>query len=124
MNPSTDTAPGSHLATDLYVKGKNGLKLRDERVRRLVRRMQVALPHLTDSDLPACRSWAEFEVLCTRIYAELRDKGFLNAEGEGRRLLDDYRKLRATQLAFSRELGLTPASRTAIRADEPVDLVA
>ncbi len=40
------------------------------------------------------------------FYAELRDQGLLNAQGEARRLLHDYRALRQTQIVLSRELGL------------------
>ncbi len=55
-------------------------------------------------------------MLASRVYAELRERGVVNAEGEARRLLDDYRKLRQTQVALSRELGMTPAARMAINA--------
>jgi hypothetical protein len=125
MNPITNSVSASHSRTGLYVKGRNGLKIRDQRTTRLVNRMRAAMPWITDADLPACRAWAHFELLCDRVYAKLRDDGLFNVEGDGRRLLDDYRRLRATQLLFSRELGLTPAARLAIKAgskDEPVDL--
>lgn len=48
------------------------------------------------------------------------------ARVKGRRLLDDYRKLRATQIVLSRELGMTPEARMAIKASSAnaaVDLV-
>jgi hypothetical protein len=102
--------------TGLYVKGSNGLRLRDQRVRKLVQRMRSAMLWLEDSDLPVCRAWAELEVLSSRVYAELRDHGTINSAGDARRLLDDYRKLRATQIVLSRELGMTPAARIAIKA--------
>jgi hypothetical protein len=53
--------------------------------------------------------------------------GVLNDQGEGRRLLDDYRKLRQTQAVYARELGMTPAARMAIKATgkrTPFDLAA
>jgi hypothetical protein len=56
-------------------------------------------------------------VLVSKVYAELRDHGFASAEGEPERLLSEFRKLRATQLTFQREWGMTPASRAAIRPD-------
>lgn len=36
---------------------------------------------------------AKFEVLATRVYAELRDQGVTNAGDDTRRLLDNYRKI-------------------------------
>jgi phage terminase small subunit len=114
-------------STGLYVKARNGVRLRDRKVQRLVRKLETIMPWLEPSDLPTARAWCELEVLSAYVYAELRDHGVINAEGDARRLLDDYRKLRATQIVLSRELGMTPASRTAIRAgnrETPLDLVA
>jgi len=45
----------------------------------------------------------------------LRAGSVVNAAGEGKRLLDDYRKLRLAQAVYSRELGMTPAARMALR---------
>lgn len=108
-------AVGQHVPTGLYVKSPNGLKLRDRRVQRLVRKMTVAMPWLEPTDIPACRAWAEFEVLAGQVYAALRAMGVVNAKGEGRRLLHDYRLLRQAQAIFARELGLTPAARMALK---------
>ena len=61
------------------------------------------------------------------MYAALRTYGVVNPSGEARRLLDDYRKLRQTQIILSRELGMTPAARMAIKANSgraPLDLAA
>jgi hypothetical protein len=95
------------LTHGLYVKAKNGLRLRDQRVRRLLRRLKAAMPWLEPADEPVARAWCELEVLSQRCYADLRDRGLLNAEGEARRLLDDYRKLRNTQLSLASALGMT-----------------
>ena len=54
-------------------------------------------------------------MLATIAYAELRDRGLGNGHSEARRLLDDYRKLRQTQIALSRELGMTPLARMALK---------
>lgn len=118
MNSKVLPAPatGPHQSTGLYVKSRNGLKLRDRKVQRLVRRMRAVLPWLEDADIPACRAWAQFEVLCDQVHAWLRAGNVVNEQGEARRLLDDYRKLRQAQLMYSRELGLTPASRQALKA--------
>jgi hypothetical protein len=110
------SAVQKHASTGLYVKAAPGLKLRDRKVTRMVRRMRGVMHWIEDSDLPACRAWAELEVLAGQVYAALRVLGVLNGKGEGRRLLDDYRKLRQTQAVLSRELGMTPAARMAIKA--------
>ena len=52
---------------------------------------------------PAVRAWAEFEYLAEQVYAASRAGSVINAKGEGKRLLDDYRKLRLAQAVFSRE---------------------
>jgi phage terminase small subunit len=108
-------AAGKHLNTGVYVKSKNGRKLRDIAVRRLTQKMRIAMPWIEDSDLPVCRAWAEMELLSTRMYAELKAKGLLNAQGEARRLVNDYRTMRHTQMGFARELGMTPSARLALR---------
>jgi hypothetical protein len=79
--------------------------------------MRVAMPWIDDSDAPACRAWAQLEILSDQAYAVLRTVGILNREGEPRRLLTDIRQLRQAQLAYARELGMTPAARMAIKAN-------
>jgi hypothetical protein len=128
--PETDetTAP-KRSQIGIYSRGKHGLKLRDERVRRLVRKMREAMPWLEDADVPMMRAWAELETLAVRAHAELRDRKSLVGVGtEGVvRLVDDYRKLRAAQLLYSRELAMSPASRAIVKVagkSQPYDLVA
>jgi hypothetical protein len=104
-------------STGLYVKAAPGLKLRDRRVLRLAGKVRAAMPWLEPSDFPTMRAWAELEILAGQVYAALRGFGVLNREGEARRLLDDYRKLRQTQVVLARELGMTPAARMAIKAN-------
>jgi hypothetical protein len=50
----------------------------------------------------------------------------VNAQGDPRRLLRDYRQLRSAQLAYERELGMTPASRRVLQVSgkSPLDLAA
>jgi hypothetical protein len=120
-------AAGPHAHTGLYVKAANGVRLRDRKVQRLVRKMQSVTPWLEEADVPACRGWAELEILSSTVFAELKRGGVLNKDGEERRLLNDYRGLRQTQLSYERELGMTPAARLAIKADgtrAALDLVA
>ena len=110
------TAP-KRASTGLYVRASAGLRLRDKKVERLARKVRAALPWLEPADFPAVRAWAEFEYLAGQVYAMLRVGSVVNAAGEGKRLLDDYRKLRLAQAVLSRELGMTPASRIAIKAN-------
>jgi hypothetical protein len=46
----------------------------------------------------------------------LRTIGIINGKGDPRRLQSDFRQLRQAQLAYARELGMTPAARMAIKA--------
>jgi hypothetical protein len=114
-------------STGLYVRAQAGLRLRDKKVERLARKMRAVMPWIEPSDWPACRAWAEMEFLASQVYAALRGFGVLNRAGEARRLLGDYRMLRQTQVVLSRELGMTPAARMAIKASggrAPLDLAA
>ena len=111
--------------TGLYVRAAPGFKLRDRKVTRLAIKVRAAMPWLEPADGPTVRAWCELEYLTNQVYAALRTYGVVNPSGEARRLLDDYRKLRQTQIILSRELGMTPASRMAIKASgkrAPFDL--
>ena len=109
--------PKPYAKTSLYAASNNALEQRHEKVRYLVRKMRRAMHWLEDSDLPACRAWAEFEILGSIVFNELANNGPLNCERESWRLLDDFRKLRVAQLQFEKELGMTPAARMAIKAN-------
>lgn len=101
----------------LYVRSKNGLRARDHRVVALTRKMQAAMPWLSDSDYPAMRSWAQLEILSLGVYADLIQRGIFAKGGfEPRRLLTEYRQLRSAQLSYSRELGLTALARSELQA--------
>jgi hypothetical protein len=67
-------AAGNHLNTELYVKSKKGIKLRDLTVRRLMQQMRVSMSD--ESDEPACKELAQREVLVAEVYAEFRDHGY------------------------------------------------
>jgi hypothetical protein len=105
-----------HASTSLYVRALPGLRLRDKRVERLARKVRNAMPWLEPADFPAVRAWAELEYLSGQVYATLRAMGVINRDSEPRRLLSEFRQLRQAQLAFARELGMTPAARIAIKA--------
>ena len=79
--------------------------------------MYEAMPWLTESDRPVARAWAEMELLAASAFADLATRGMTNSEGEPRKLLGEYRQLRATQSALSKELGLSPQSRASLGVD-------
>ena len=98
---------------------------------RLARKVRSVAPWLEASDFPAVRAWSEMEYLSNQVYAALASMGVLNRQGEARRLLSEYRQLRATQVMLARELGLTPAARMALKAtgthapfDLPAEMIA
>jgi hypothetical protein len=79
------------------------------------------MPWLTPADLPAARAWCELEVVTRLAFAELRTNGFTTGGGEPRRLLSEYRQLRTAQLAYARELAMTPGARASLGLNgEPV----
>jgi hypothetical protein len=113
---NTMNARRPYQRTGLYIRTKAGLRERDRRVEKLTRRMYDVLD-LNVSDRPAVRAWCQLELLCCEIYGRLRKTNLINAQGQTPRLVDDYRKLRTTQLMFAREIGLTPAARLAPRRE-------
>ena len=117
MDEPAEKPPARYAYSGLYIRAGNGLKLRDRKVSRLVRRVQAVVPWIEESDTPCLRAWCELEILSYAVYMALRKKGIVSVEGEGSaRLISDYRQLRQAQTALTRELGLSPASRQAIRA--------
>jgi hypothetical protein len=115
------------ITSGLYVRARNGLQLRDEKVRRLARSVRAALPWLTDADQPTVRGWSQLEVLADQAFAVLRVAGITSNGTEPRRLLTDFRQLKIAQLAYAQALGMSPAARLAIQVageDKAVDLAA
>jgi terminase small subunit-like protein len=93
--------------TGLYIKDLPGLRLRD---------IRVAIPWLEPADFPAVRAWCELEYLAERGYATLRTMGVINQQTGTAAPVSELRQLRQAQLAYARELGMTPAARMAIKA--------
>lgn len=106
-----EAAPRTH---GLYA-ARSGLALRARRVRRLVARMFNVMPWLDEVDRPAARGWAELEIIAAQVFTDLDTKGITSDKGEPRRLLAEYRQLKQAQLAYERELGMTPAARMSLR---------
>ena len=88
----------------LYVRAPTGLKLRSRRVRRLAAKVWLTLPWLQPSDEPAVRAWCELELVTARLFADVLEKAEPGTT-------DLYRRVKTLQLAYERELGMTPASR-------------
>lgn len=105
-----------YFRTDLYLRPGNNLKRRDRAVTRLLSKVRGAAPWLEASDFASLRAWAELELLSRQAYSILRTYGLLNSKGEPRRLLTDYRQLRATQNFIAGQLGLTTSSRIALKS--------
>jgi hypothetical protein len=79
--------------------------------------MRKVCPWLSDSDIPACRGWAQLQILGDLIFSRLRNEGPITSSGEAKKLVAEFRALKAAELTDSRELGLTPAARKAMAGD-------
>jgi len=82
--------------------------------------MRELLPYLTEQDVPCCRGWAEAELIGAALFAAImKDGATFKTEGgdiAARRVVNDWRAMKLLQLAYERELGLTPAARATLRA--------
>ncbi len=63
--------------TGLYAKSPKALAIRSRKIGRLVERLRRTMPWLEPSDLPACRAWAEREILSAGAFAALTAKGVI-----------------------------------------------
>ena len=90
--------------------------MRDRRIAALVKRMFRLMGWLRPEDVPLCRSWAQLEILSDIVYSALRAMGPINADGNAKRLLVDYRQLRQSQTAIASQLGMSPMARAQLRA--------
>jgi hypothetical protein len=110
MQPTTPAGRQRQLAAvkhGLFIKAPSGLKLKARRVRLLAQKVWATLPWLQPSDEPAVRGWCELEVVTSRLFADV-----LNKAEPG--TTDLYRRVKTLQLAYERELGMTPTSRAAL----------
>ena len=104
--------------TGYYTKSPKGLKLMDRLVQKIVAKMRELCDWLEPCDLPLLRRWAELELHATRINGFLKIIGEVNSTtGEPRRLLDEHRKVALAQATIGAQLGLSPASRMAIKVN-------
>jgi hypothetical protein len=99
----------------LYATSDGALRVRQQRVRRIIGNMRRAMPWLTPADTPAMKGWAELEVLSATVFAWLLKLNVLNSEGEPRRLLSEHRQMKLAQLQYETALGMTPLSRAQLK---------
>ncbi len=111
MSDEQSTVPAKQSKHGLYVRAQPGLRLRDERVRRLKRKLYVVAPWLTEADDPMCRRFCELQVLIEQVYAFIRAGSVVNSSGEVKTAVDAHRRLTLAQVHIATALGLTPASR-------------
>jgi len=104
--------------TGLYASSTKFKRLRDVQVRYYVARIaRQCGSYMLKQDLFLLRRFAQLELLCDVTYAQLREKGVFNKEGEAKRLLGEYRKLVLAQGVIGAQLGLSPAARRALKDD-------
>lgn len=115
-----------YAKTSLYSKPaadggiREPLRVRAERVRRMVERIRKAHPHLASKRFDdALRSFCELEILSQTIFAWLMKLQVVNGEGEPRRLLDEHRRMKLAALEYGKQLGLTPASVVGMTGGDP-----
>ena len=108
----------------LYARSPGALEIRGRKVARLMRRLRVVAPWLEPSDESTARAYCELEIMGAQIFAALSKMGdaIVRTSKDGkdlevRKLVDSHRTMKLAQLAYARELGLTPASRMMIQAN-------
>jgi phage terminase small subunit len=113
-------APVTH---GYYARSHGALEIRARKVARLMRRLRIVAPWLEPSDESTAKAYCELEIMGAQIFAALSKMGdaIVRTSKDGRdlevrRLVDSHRQMKMTQLAYARELGLTPLSRMALRA--------
>ncbi len=120
QTPASKARPGNSnaLVHGLNSRNKVVLKLRSRAVFRLVRNLYGIAPWLTATDRSTVQSWAEVVKLKAAAFAALERDGpyRLTPDGDtvGRRLLGEYARLAVLELAYAKELGLTPAARASL----------
>jgi hypothetical protein len=129
--PIVKAVGNARARTGLYERSDSALRIRAERVRRIVAAMRKEMPWLTPADTPAMKGWAEIEVLSATVFAWLLKLNVLTGAGEPRRLLTEHRQLKLAQLSYEVQLGMTPLSRATLKLnatraafDLPAEMVA
>jgi phage terminase small subunit len=111
---------GAPVKHGLYARSPSALAIRGRKVARLMRRLRDVAPWLEPSDESTARAYCELEILSAAIFARLSQTGPTRVTTDGkdlevRRLVDAHRQMKQAQLAYARELGLTPLARAALK---------
>jgi hypothetical protein len=105
------SAPLTH---GLY-RTRTGLPRRDRRrLAQYESELLQLLPWLEASDNSTVRSFCYLLLLRDKIMSAIGDHGVLTDEGDVRRLAGELRQTLTALLQYSRELGLSPASRASL----------
>jgi hypothetical protein len=104
INAATRQRQLAAVKHGLHLRAPSGLRLKSRRTRRLAMKVRATLPWLQPSDEPAVKSWCELELVTSRLFAAVLEKNEPST-------VDLYRRVKTLQLAYERELGMTPASR-------------
>ena len=110
LNPVLPTHV-SRTRTGAYARSRSALEARATKLKRLVAQLRRTMPWFERSDDVALKSLAEIEHVSSLCFMELLRVGVLGKDDSGRRLLSDYRLLKATELAYLNALGATPEGR-------------
>lgn len=111
---------GAPIKHGAYARSESALEIRGRKVARLMRRLRIVAPWLEPSDESTMRAYCELEILSASIFASLATTGTTKITVDGkdvevRRLVDAHRQMKQAQLAYARELGLTPLARAALK---------
>lgn len=109
-------APRRH---GLWAKSVTESRQRAYKAGRLLRRLEIVLEQqgrpLTEEQIPAARSWAEFGVIADQVYAALM-QSFRKGEVPSPKLLDAWRGMQRDRLLHATALGLTPIAKAELAA--------
>jgi phage terminase small subunit len=113
-----------------YSAAQQALRRRNKRIRRHLAKLYKACPHLTPADEHLARRWCQIDIMLAALDASIAEAGVTrvsNGDLYAKRAVDDFRKLSDSQLRIEMQLGITPASRAALRTlsrNDEVDIVA
>jgi hypothetical protein len=102
--------PAPQGNTRRLVHGAYSPRFRSERQDEIVAEL-MALPHVTELDLPAAREIAALTEQAERVSEALSDGRVESTKGEVRALLEHRRRLSAQLLVLFEAFGMTPRAR-------------
>ena len=117
MKPAPKNLPAKNAKTTLYARSKKTIRRRDLQCRYYMNRLIATAPWIERQDAMLLRRFVQLEMLGDRVYSALRDGEIVTGRGESKRLLQDFRRLVATQASLAAQLGLSPVARRALKDD-------